>query len=121
MQDGFVVVIVDDEPDLRRILADVLEDEGFTVLTLHHPAQALTLGPHPRPVLFLVDMMLPGMTGIELAGKLKAGQFRDVPLVALSASPVMLQRAAESHLFATTIPKPFELDRLLDSVRQYSA
>lgn len=119
MQDGFVVVIVDDEPDLRRILADVLEDEGFAVLTLHHPAQALDLRSEPKPALFLVDMMLPGMTGIELAGKLKAGPFGDVPLVALSASPVMLRRAAESQLFVTTIPKPFELDRLLESVRRH--
>ena len=121
MSRGTVVVVVDDEPDLRGVLCEVLEDEGYDVISVAHPSQALDLEPEPMPALFLVDLMLPGMTGIELAERIRASPFHGAPLIAISASAVMLRLAAESGLFATTMQKPFDIDELLTSVQQYAA
>jgi CheY-like chemotaxis protein len=121
MAQRLVVIVVDDEPDLRTLLVDILEDAGFRVVGLAHPEQALTLAAVDTPVLFLLDLMMPEMSGIELARRLRAGAFADLVLVALSASASMLRRAADSHLFEETIQKPFELDHLVETLQRYAA
>jgi CheY-like chemotaxis protein len=73
------------------------------------------------PALFLVDVMLPGMSGIELAEQLRAGGFARTPMIAMSASPGMLRAAAESRLFQEILPKPFDLTTLLDCVGRFAA
>jgi DNA-binding response OmpR family regulator len=119
MAQHLVVVVVDDEPDLRDMLVEILQDEGFAVISLPHPSLALTL--EQKPSIFLLDLMLPEMTGIELAEQLREGPFSDVTIIALSASPAMLRRAADSNLFQSTLHKPFDIDTLLKSIRQYAA
>jgi CheY-like chemotaxis protein len=119
MTDGTVVVVVDDEPDLRSLICEVLQEEGYSVVSLPHPS--LALGLEQAPALFLIDLMLPGMTGIELAQLLRQGPFGQTGMIGLSASSAMLRHAADSHLFQETIQKPFDLEYLLEAVRQYVA
>ncbi len=121
MSQRLVVVVVDDEPDLRHLLTEILESEGFSVLALAHPSLALSFTSEDKPVLFLLDLMLPGMNGIELARRLRQGPHANVVLIGISASPAMLRAAADSKLFEETIAKPFELPELIDTLRQYAA
>ena len=110
-----LVVVVDDEPDLRSLICEVLQEEGYSVVSLPHPAQALQL--QEVPALFLIDLMLPGMTGIELAQELRQGSFAETGMIGLSASSAMLRHANDSRLFQETIQKPFDLEYLLEAVR----
>ncbi|HEX8918824.1 MAG TPA: response regulator [Chloroflexota bacterium] len=119
-QDRHIVVVVDDETDLLELICQILEEEGYAVRRLSDPRSALTLPPVPQPALFLVDLMLPGMTGIDLAAKLREYGFANVPLIAMSASNSMLQRAKQSGLFRALLPKPFDLSVLLDQIGQYA-
>ena len=112
-----LVVVVDDEPDLRSLICEVLQEEGYSVVSLPHPSQALQL--QEMPALFLIDLMLPGMTGIELAQELRQGPFAGVGMIGLSASSAMLHHANDSRLFQETIQKPFDLEYLLEAVRQW--
>jgi CheY-like chemotaxis protein len=112
------IVVVDDEPELREFICEVLEAEGYSVLSLPEPDLALQLA--ERPFLFLLDLMLPGMTGIELAKRLREGPCREVAIIGFSASSAMLRHADESHLFQETIRKPFDLEYLLETVRQHT-
>jgi CheY-like chemotaxis protein len=65
------VVVVDDEPDMLALICGVLEDEGYDVICLGHPVKVAHLkGREPQPHLFMLDIMLPTLTGIELAGQL---------------------------------------------------
>lgn len=121
MSKGTVVVVVDDEPDLRAVLCEVLADDGYEVISVGHPVRALQLETDAQPTVFLLDLMLPEMSGIELARKIREGKFKSASLIAISASSVMLRLAKDSGLFQTTIQKPFDIDDLLGSVRNFVA
>lgn len=116
-QDG-VVVVVDDEPEILSVICEVLDDDGFRTVCLEHPDPAIA--EQASPSLYLLDLMLPGMSGIEYAQALRA-RGANVPMIAMSASADMLLRARESGLFDDVLAKPFDLAQLLDRVESYAA
>jgi DNA-binding response OmpR family regulator len=72
-----------------------------------------------RPGLFLLDLMLPGTSGIDVAEELRADSAPETPIVAMSASSEMLRRARDSRLFTDSLAKPFDLDDLVACVEHY--
>jgi two-component system, OmpR family, response regulator VicR len=115
------IVIVDDEVELLQLLKDILEDEGHDVIAISDPTQVQPTVAGEQPYLFFLDLMLPGIDGIELASRLRAGPFRDTPIIAMSASSAMLSAAKKSDLFQATLAKPFELSTMLGYVARYIA
>lgn len=114
------VVVVDDEHEVLDLICSVLEDEGYAVICLRHPVLTEDLkGREPEPHLFMLDIMLPTMSGIDLAQRLRRDGFAETPIIAMSASPAMLDRAQESDLFHDYLGKPFDLDTLLRTVEQH--
>jgi CheY-like chemotaxis protein len=69
-----VILVVDDDSDVRELMAEFLEGAGFTVLSAMGGYEALRLL-HERPdiSLLLTDIRMPDMSGLELAGQAKAG------------------------------------------------
>ncbi len=114
------IVVVEDEPDVADLLCDVLEPEGYSVFHLSHPDQAYSLDPAMDPDLVLMDLMLPRLDGVKLAGLLRESGFDHTPMIAMSASRIMLHLAAESGHFQHTLAKPFDLTELLDCVESYA-
>ncbi|MGB5734552.1 MAG: phosphate regulon transcriptional regulator PhoB [Thiohalocapsa sp.] len=79
------VLIVDDEPDIREVIRFALEENGFRVLEAAHADDARKLIIE-QPDLVLLDWMLPGRSGLELAAELKQnGQTRAIPIIMISA------------------------------------
>jgi CheY-like chemotaxis protein len=114
------VVVIDDEADLREVLCSLLSDEGYQVRCLGHPDQAVALeADRQLPDLFVLDLMLPAMDGITLARRLRDDGFPRTPMLAISASPLMLRRAAESHVFEDVVSKPFDVETLLSTVDRH--
>jgi DNA-binding response OmpR family regulator len=113
------IVIVEDEPEILLIIQDVLRDEGYEAVGFNRPFDPKTL--HAEPSLFVLDMMLPERTGIELAGALRDHGYVAVPMIAMSASSAMINQARQSGLFQAYLPKPFNLDHLLDLVERQLA
>ena len=111
------IVIVEDEPDILDMVTDVLELEGFDVIAFNRPFDPSTL--RIDPDLFVVDLMLPGQSGIELAKRLRWQGFRSVPMIAMSASSKMLRAAEQSGLFQALLAKPFDLLRLLQMIETH--
>jgi two-component system response regulator MprA len=72
-----------------------------------------------HPDLFLIDIVLPAMTGIELAAALRERGYDHTPIIGMSASRLMRQLAGLSGLFSTIIVKPFELANLRSLIRCY--
>lgn len=116
--DPATVVVVDDEPGVLRVVCEVLEDDGYEVICLSHPQLAKELD-EGAAKLFILDVMMPELSGIELAAELRHQGFEHIPMIAMSASSAMLRAAEASHLFQSTLPKPFELARLLDLAELY--
>jgi CheY-like chemotaxis protein len=112
------VVVIDDEPSLLSVLRDLLEDEGFSVVCLDHPQQIEALKGNTDPGLFLIDIMLPGISGIELAEQLRAASYSQTPMIAMSASSFMVRTAKATGLFQETISKPFDVDEFLATVER---
>jgi CheY-like chemotaxis protein len=114
------IVVVEDEPAVLDLLRDVLNIRHYCVIGLKHPdVYAIAAGLHPD--LFVVDLMLPHMSGIELARQLRAGCFERTPMIAMSASADFLRDASESGLFQSVLQKPFDVARLLEQVDRYAS
>ena len=67
-----VVLIVDDVPDNLAVLHDALDESGYTVLVATHGEAALQRAAQALPDIVLLDAMMPGMDGFEVARRLKA-------------------------------------------------
>lgn len=115
------VVVVDDEPDVLDLVHDVLSEEGLPVIAVEHPERAMRVAADVVPAVVLVDLMLPGCDGIELARRLRLLGLNRTPMVAMSASERMLTIAEASRLFDDTLAKPFDLTDLLDCVDRLAA
>ena len=110
------VLIVDDDPQIVDMLRNVLEDAGFAVLTARDGEAALALLQHTPVALVLTDLMMPQLTGLQLAQQLRNdARTAAIPVVAMSAAPP--QHIPE--VFAAVLAKPFALDDLVTTVRQF--
>src|SRR5260221_1379365 len=66
------IMVVDDEPISLALLEIILRRKGFTVVTVGDAFRALALLPKEKPDLLIVDMMMPGISGLELCRELRA-------------------------------------------------
>lgn len=80
------ILVVDDEPDIREVMRFALENAEFRVMEAGHADDARRLLANDNPDLILLDWMLPGRSGLELAQQLKQNpKTRAVPIIMISA------------------------------------
>lgn len=103
---AMTVLIVDDEPDVRRILLDVFRDEGYLAIAAEDGSRALELAALRRPDIVLSDVAMPRLDGVTLANCL-ARWDPPVPVVLMSAA----HAAGVGQL--PFIAKPFDLEDML--------
>ena len=118
---GDTVVVIEDEREILDLLQAILEGEGYRVVSVGHPTLLHPAIADYHPALFLIDIMLPGVSGIALAERLHSGGYGRVPRVAMSASDAMVLRAAHSGWFAGVLEKPFDVERLVACVAEHLA
>ena len=83
---GRTILIVDDEAPIREMIAVALEMAGYECLEAGNSQEALAVIVDRKPDLLLLDWMLPGSTGIELARRLKRDELTaDIPIIMLTA------------------------------------
>ena len=111
-----LIVIAEDDDDIRAILTEVLEGEGYRVLDAPDGAAALDLVEREQPDLLLTDNMMPSLRGTELIARIYARQGQELPIILLSAAPTG-PVPAPAHFLA----KPFDLTQLLGLVRRLLA
>jgi CheY-like chemotaxis protein len=107
------VLVVEDEPDIRDTLRDILEMEGYRVRCASNGREALAaLAEMPRPELILLDLMMPVMSGYEFLKELRAND-------ALATIPVTVVSAVGDQPVGhgeNVLRKPVDLDTLLHTV-----
>ncbi|HMF40420.1 MAG TPA: response regulator [Polyangia bacterium] len=112
------VLIVDDDPDIREILAEALESFGFVVVTAAHGRDALAMLARMavRPSVILLDLMMPVMDGYGfLEERTKDTKLESIPLAVITAGHgVDRGRIGPS---TPIVPKPFEMPTLLRVLR----
>ena len=120
----FTVLVVEDEPSVRELIADALGIEGYAVVQASDGVEAMRLldenqPPPDRLCLVLLDMMMPKADGNSVLQYL-ATLNSYVPVVAMSANRQLLATAAEAGAQAT-LPKPLDIDMLLGVVERNCA
>lgn len=120
--DPFHVLVVEDDPDINRLLCKIAEDAGYDCRPAFSGSEALLLAEKYCYDLILLDLMLPGLSGEEFIAKLRAG--KTMPIIVLSAKAGTEARVNVLKLGADDfIPKPFEnaevLARMEAQLRRY--
>ncbi len=111
------LLVVDDEPELRGLLAEYFTRHGFAVRMAEHAAHARELLAQARPQLVLLDVNMPGENGLALARWLRESH-PEVAIVMLTTAGEAIDRIVGLEMGADDyIPKPFELRELLARVR----
>lgn len=108
------LLIIDDDPLLRRILTLVLEQEGYVVETSAEGLDALARIESAPPALILVDISMPGLDGLELLRRL--GHLPVVPPAIVVSARVDASRAARALGAVDFIAKPFDIEQLASVV-----
>jgi DNA-binding response OmpR family regulator len=115
--EGPLLLVVDDEPDIRELVRVNLEAEGYRVVTANDGEQALSAAREHRPDALFLDVLMPGLDGWSVLRELKSGdpELESVPVVmvtALTQTEDRLKGAIEGAVRYLT--KPFHPRELLD-------
>jgi CheY-like chemotaxis protein len=110
------VLIVEDDPDSRNMLAALLGLHGYRTVTAANGLEALELARRERPVVILLDLMMPVMDGQTFRREqLSDATLAAIPVVVLSAHAQTAELSRELGV-ATHLLKPFDLDQLLRAI-----
>jgi CheY-like chemotaxis protein len=117
---GRAVLVIEDDPGLRSLFAQVLIDQGYAVETAGHGLAGLERLASRRPDLILLDMMMPVMDGHAFReAQLSDPKWSGIPVIVISATNEFLQE--DETLGAKAIlGKPFDFDELLSLVETWA-
>ncbi len=111
------VLVVDDDPVVLQLLKVNLELEGYRVLTAEDGESCLAYARTERPQAIVLDVMMPGLSGLDVAAKLRAGsEFGNPGIMFVSAKAQGADVSAGLELADDYITKPFDSLDLLERV-----
>lgn len=116
MQGKPKILVVDDEPQITRVLRTSLSSQGYEVIIANEAEAALRAFQDQKPDLIITDLSMPGMTGIELTENIR--DFSQVPIIVLSVrgedknKVEALDKGADDY-----VTKPFSINELLARIR----
>jgi two-component system KDP operon response regulator KdpE len=105
------ILIIDDEPQITRVLRAALSAQGYDVRTANDPEEGLQVYKEWVPDLLITDLMMPGMTGVEVTRAIRARA--STPILVLSKVEA-LDAGADDY-----VTKPFGIQELLARVRAH--
>lgn len=113
------ILLADDDEDVRKFLAEILDRQGYTILAVAHGAEALCLWErHEGPIhLLLTDIQMPEMDGLELARRIRARR-PTIPVLYMSANAPnsALRSTLEGEAKTAFLLKPFTPQALTRTV-----
>ncbi len=114
------VLIVDDSPTQREMIAALLQNHNFAVWIAEDGAEALERAQQTSPDLILLDVLMPGMNGYEACRKLKGDPLtKDIPVVICSSKTTPIDHHWGKKLGAAAyVDKPSYKKQLVKTVRQ---
>jgi DNA-binding response OmpR family regulator len=115
------ILIIEDYPATSKMIAEILEMEGFEAIIAPDGATGLEKAAAEKPNLILLDIMLPGMDGLEVCTRLRANmETKDIPVIMVSVKASDediksgLNRGANGY-----VSKPFDPFKLIEIVKKH--
>lgn len=118
------VVCIEDEPGVIELIRLILERTDLEIIGAENGAAGLEAIRRHRPVLVLLDLMLPGMDGWEVYRRMKADEMmKNIPVIVVTAKAEGIDEVLAKHIAGVDdyIKKPFSLQDLLQSVERVMA
>ena len=126
MGDKKLILVVDDDPDLVEAVSLKLESEGFRVAKAYDGIQAWQRIKEERPDLIILDVMMPKKNGYQVCDEIKQDpEYKEITVVLLTAVGDAVTSTSYTHWDGKTalaeefIPKPIDLDNLMDIIKDY--
>jgi len=115
------ILVVEDQPDNRQIIRDMLAPTDYEITEAENGEQALTAIAKQRPDLILMDIQLPIMDGYEATCRIKAdASLRSIPIIAVTSYALSgEEKKARAAGCDDYVPKPFSPRQLLTKIKQY--
>ncbi|MBM9604002.1 response regulator [Desulfopila inferna] len=124
MSDKKLILVVDDDTDLVEMISMKLESEDFRVAKAYDGVEALDKIKEEKPVLIILDVMMPRKDGYALCDELKnSEEYKDIIVVLLTAVSDAISSTNYTHMGGKTtladdfVPKPIDLDKLMEIVK----
>ena len=112
------ILVVDDEPPIVQVVGDLLKQHGYKVMEASSGKEALEILKKSKPNLILLDIMMPGMDGLDVIEKIKSNKnFDKIPVVFLTATIDPISRSMGSLASTDYITKPFDNKDLIRRVK----
>lgn len=116
-----IVLVVDDDNDIRETLQEILESEGYEVATAGNGAEGLERARALHPSVILLDLFMPLMDGTEFRQRqVEDAELAEIPVVIVSAAAGLEERIAAMGV-AAHLEKPLDIERLFSIVGRYCA
>lgn len=112
------VLVVEDDPWIRSLMADLLTGEGYSVVQAADGKAGMDLAEEHNPDVILLDLAMPEKSGLDVLQELKSSRpTSDIPVIVVSAY-AMLMMGSDARRADGVIQKPFDLADLLAQVEQ---
>jgi CheY-like chemotaxis protein len=113
-----IVLVVDDDQDIRDALCELLRDEGYLAVAAANGAEALSyLNVRELPCVILLDLMMPIMDGWEFRRQQQGDpRFSSIPVVVITAAG---EQYASTIAVDRVLPKPLQLDSVLETLEAF--
>ena len=115
------LLIVDDEPDIRKVLKKRLELEGFQCLMAKNGTEAIKIAQEEHPALIILDLVMPGKDGLQVYQELKGAEnTRNIPIVVYTAqSPdIVAEKGFDAISAVDFVLKPLESEGLISLIEK---
>ncbi len=114
------IFVADDDPALLRGLDIALQGKGYAVRTAPSGPELLSLLESERPDLLVMDVMMPGMSGLEVLRRIRADdRWAELPVMMVTAYPhADVREEAWQRGAGEVVPKPFRLEDLLERIER---
>ncbi|MEO1669463.1 MAG: response regulator [Cyanobacteria bacterium J06631_2] len=113
------ILVVEDNSDLQLLFKLLLESEGYEVTIAHNGREALTFLESMQPELILMDIMMPGINGLEISHRIKQKD-QSLPIILISAIDRLQEQQLNYSKANDILYKPFNLDDLVNKVKQFT-
>lgn len=112
------ILVVDDEGPMLRTHGRVLEAHDLRPVLMADPGEALEEAKKRLPSVVIVDLVMPGMSGLEFVTRLRTHYGRACPPVMLVSANLIQLSPMEQIMFDALFPKPYSIDRYIEWVRK---